>query len=138
MEYLVLRTISLVHINYGLTKSLIEITYLYDHQNRIQQHQVGNMWIYTPHNLHSSSCNHTAPSITVSTWKLGHSQIFPIYVSVMSCTYRYHHLTTYIMGIRDLHKIKGIIHHTYNTLGLYGDLHKKPVCWSHLEDNSKH
>jgi hypothetical protein len=36
MEYLVLRTISLVHINYGLIESLIDITYLYDHQNRIQ------------------------------------------------------------------------------------------------------
>jgi hypothetical protein len=68
------------------------------------QHHVGSMWIYTPHILHSLCCNHTTPSVAVSTWKLGHSQIFPICVSVMFCTYRYHHLTTYIMGIKDLHK----------------------------------
>jgi hypothetical protein len=79
------------------------------------------MWIYTPHILHSSSCNHTAPSIAVSTWKLGHSQIFPICVSVMS-TYRYHHFTTYNMGIKDLHKryYPSFIY----TFGPYGDLHK--------------
>jgi hypothetical protein len=32
--------------------------------------------------------------------------------------------TSWALGIN----IKGIIRHSYNTLGLYGDLHKKPVC----------
>jgi hypothetical protein len=95
------------------------------------------MWIYTPHILHSSSCNHTAPS--VSMWKLGHSQIFPICVPVMSCTYRYHHLTTYIMGIRDLHKIKGIIRHTLRIIpGIRGRLIPHIECQEYKMNVTHH
>jgi hypothetical protein len=94
------------------------------------------MWIYTPHILHSSSCNHMAPSFAISTWKLGHNQIFPL--SVWLCfahtdiTTSQH--TSWALGTN----IKGIIRHSYNTLGLYGDLHKKAHMLITPWDNSRH
>jgi hypothetical protein len=106
MEYLVLRTISLVHINYGLIESLIEITYLYDHQNRIQYINIKlvNMWIYTPHILHSSSCKHIwLPQLQLVCESLAKVEYFPS-VCRLCFAHQYHHLTTYIMGIKDLHK----------------------------------
>jgi hypothetical protein len=123
MEYLVLRTISLVHINYGLIESLIEITYLYDHQNRIQYINIKLIICGFTHHIfyiHQATIIRLPPlqlvreSLTTAKYFPSVCRLCP-HTDITTSQHTSWALRTYI---------KGIIRHSYNTLGLYGDLHK--------------
>jgi hypothetical protein len=129
MEYLVLRTISLVHINYGLIESLIEITYLHGHQNRIKYINIKLVICGFTHHIfyiHQAAIIRLPP-LQLIRENLATAKYFP-----SACWLCFAHTdittsqhTSWELGTN----IKGIIRHSYNTLGLYGDLHKKkPVC----------
>jgi hypothetical protein len=123
-NYLVLRTISFVHINYGLFKYLIEITYFYDHQNRIWFINIKLVICGFTH--HIFYIHQTAiirlPPLQLVRESLATAKYFPSACRLCSThtdiTTSQH--TSWALGTY----IKCIICHSYNTLGLYGDLHK--------------
>jgi hypothetical protein len=129
MEYLVLRTISLVHINYGLIESLIEITYLHGHQNRIKYINIKLVICGFTHHIfyiHQAAIIRLPP-LQLIRENLATAKYFP---SACRLCFAHTDITTSQHTSWELGtNIKGIIRHSYNTLGLYGDLHKKkPVC----------
>jgi hypothetical protein len=128
MEYLVLRTISLVHINYGLIESLIEVTYLYDHQNRIQYINIKLVICGFTHHIfyiHQAAITRLPPlqlvreSLATAKYFPSACQLCLAHTDITTSQHTSWALRTYI---------KGIIRHSYNTFGVYGDLHKKLVC----------
>jgi hypothetical protein len=128
MEYLVLRTISLVHINYGLIESLTEITYLYDQKNIIQYINIKLVICgFTHHTLYiHQAASIRLPLLQLVRESLATAEYFP---SACRLCFAHTNITTAQHTSCALRTyIKGIIRHSYNTLGLYGDLHKKPLC----------
>jgi hypothetical protein len=106
MEYFVLRTISLVHVNYGLIESLIEITYLNDHHNRIQP--INIMLVICGFTHHIFYIHQAAiiqlPPLQLVREILATAKYFP---SACRLCFAHTDITTsqtYIMGIRDQHK----------------------------------
>jgi hypothetical protein len=124
-NYLVFRTISIVHINYGLIESLIEITYLYDHQNRIQFINIKLVICGFTHHIfyiHQAAIIRLPPLQLVRE-SLATTKYFPsayrlcfAHTDITTSQCISWALGTYIKCI--------IIRHSYDILGLYGDLHK--------------